>query len=72
MARSLTQLAADIGALRVQVKALRDGFVHVQRVSGTPEGALVGALGDLAVDVVTGSLYRKAAGAGTATGWVVV
>jgi len=39
--------------------------------SGSPEDAVVAPIGSICVDVATGQMYRKAAGAGD-TGWVLV
>jgi hypothetical protein len=43
--------------------------VRIRAASGTPEGSLTGAVGELYVDTATGDIYRKASGAGN-TGWV--
>lgn len=37
--------------------------------TATPEGAITGSIGDIATDTVTGTVYVKATGTATNTGW---
>lgn len=71
---NIAYLQAAQAQKEVTANAAFDAFDAVAVVSnaGSPNGAVLGSVGDLCRDTTNGALYIKASGTATNTGWILI